>query len=43
MKPEDEEEFMDRLGPEVGLMVGLIGVCAILLLVILGDLYDWFF
>ena len=43
MKPEDEEEFMDRLGPEVGFLAGVIGVCTVLLLVILGDLYDWLF
>lgn len=46
MKDDDEkdyDEIYDRLGAEVGFMVGLIGVCAVLLLVIIGDLYGWFF
>lgn len=40
---KDDDEFHDKFAAEVGFMIAVIGICAVLLVLIIGDLYDWFF
>lgn len=38
---DDDEEFHDKFAAEVGFLIGVIGICAVLLVLVLGEMYGW--
>jgi hypothetical protein len=41
MKAEDDnDEFPDH-SAELGLLIGIVGICSVLLALVLGEMYGW--
>jgi hypothetical protein len=38
---KDDDDFPDKFAAEVGFLIGVIGICAILLALVLGEMYGW--
>lgn len=38
---KDEDDFPDKCAAEVGFLIGIIGICVILLALVLGEMYGW--